>query len=34
MVANSDEDMADIPEDWEHTEVEGLIFDFDQDKYN
>ena len=34
MVANGDEDMADIPEDWEHTEDEGLVFNFDQDEYD
>ena len=34
MVANGDEDMANIPEDWEHAEDGGLIFNFDQDKYD
>jgi hypothetical protein len=34
MVTNGDEDMAHIPEDWEHAEDEGLVFNFDQDEYD
>jgi len=29
MVANGDEDMANIPEDWEHVKDEGLALNFD-----
>ena len=34
MVANEDEDMADIPEDWEHAGDKGPILDFDQGGYD
>ena len=34
MVTICNEDMADIPEDWEHAEDEGPILDFDQAEYN
>jgi hypothetical protein len=34
MVANGDKDMAEILEGWEHTEDEGLVFDFNQDEYD
>ena len=34
MVANSDEDMDDISEDWEHAEDEEPIIDFDLDDYD
>ena len=34
MIANGDEDMADIPEDWEHAEDYEPILDFDLDEYD
>ena len=34
MIANGDEDMADMPEDWEHVEDDEPILDFDVDEYD
>ena len=34
MVANDNEDMADIPKDWEHVEDDEPILDFDLDEYD
>ena len=34
MIANNDEDIADIPEDWEHPEDDEPILDFDLEKYD
>jgi hypothetical protein len=34
MIANNNEDMADIPEDWEHAEDDGPILDLNRIEYD
>jgi hypothetical protein len=34
MITNDDQDMADMPEDWEHAEDDEPILDLDLDKYD
>jgi hypothetical protein len=34
MITNDDQDMADMPEDWEHAEDDEPILDLNLDKYD
>jgi hypothetical protein len=34
MITNGDEDMVDMPEDWEHAEDDELILDFDLNEHD